>query len=147
MKLPKTFRVGQTTNVPSGTRKLWTPLSVRMRYARGIWSAADHLSLLGRDPWTKEEDDQLWEVFQRLGNRWHAISCTLNGRPGPWAFLCSLRYEGLNLEFSSAVHCRNRLQSLQRLRAAEQVATNITELEVIPQISESPVDTFPLNVS
>ncbi|KAF9647929.1 hypothetical protein BDM02DRAFT_3071131, partial [Thelephora ganbajun] len=51
-----------------------------------------------RGPWTQEEDDRLWEAFQRLGNRWHAISCTLNGRP--------------------AVHCRNRLQSLQRLHAA-----------------------------
>ena len=36
----------------------------------------------GRDPWTKEEDEQLWEAFQRLGNKWHAISCNLNGRPG-----------------------------------------------------------------
>lgn len=76
-----------------------------------------------RDPWTKEEDDQLWEVFQRLGNKWHAISSTLNGRP--------------------AVHCRNRLQSLQRLRAA----AGSGEREATPHASESPLDSSLLNFS
>ncbi|KAF9780838.1 hypothetical protein BJ322DRAFT_1081988 [Thelephora terrestris] len=79
-----------------------------------------------RDPWSKEEDDQLWEVFQQLGNKWHAISSTLQGRP--------------------AVHCRNRLQSLQRLRAA---SASSEEREVTPseRTSESPLDSSLLNFS
>lgn len=48
---------------------------------------ADRRESPGRDPWTKEEDDQLWGVFQSLGNKWHAISSTLDGRPGWWIFL------------------------------------------------------------
>ena len=47
-----------------------------------VRSAADREISPGRDPWTREEDDKLWEAFQRLGNKWHAISCTLDGRPG-----------------------------------------------------------------
>lgn len=49
-------------------------------------------------------------------------------------------------ESSTAVHCRNRLQSLQRLHAAEQAANNNMEPEGASQVSGSPVDP-PLNVS
>ena len=57
--------------------------SIRMFHAhQRTGLAADHGFFSGRDPWTKEEDDKLWEAFQSLGNRWHAISSVLNGRPG-----------------------------------------------------------------
>jgi len=87
MKLRKIFRVGRTISVPNGTRKPLTPPFVRMRYVRWTCSVADREFFPGRDPWTKEEDEKVWEAFQKLGNKWHAISCTLNGRPGLWAFL------------------------------------------------------------
>lgn len=48
---------------------------------------------------------------------------------------------------SPAVHCRNRLQSLQRLRGAEQVVGNNMELEVTSQTPGSPVGSSFLNVS
>ncbi|KAF9790346.1 Homeodomain-like protein, partial [Thelephora terrestris] len=51
-----------------------------------------------RDPWTREEDVQLWSAFKEHGNKWHTVASALQGRP--------------------AIHCRNRLQSLQRTRAA-----------------------------
>lgn len=57
-----------------------------MRRTSRVCPAADRELFPGRDPWTKEEDELLWEAFQRLGNKWHAISCTLNGRPGLWMF-------------------------------------------------------------
>lgn len=116
-----------------------------MRYIYGTRFGADREPFSGRDPWTKEEDEQLWEAFQRLGNKWHGISCTLNGRPGSWMFPLLVAIRALNLKISSlAVHCRNRLQSLQRLRAAEQAASNNMELEAA---SEHPVDPSLLNVS
>lgn len=56
-----------------------------------------------RDPWTGEEDEQLWTAFKKHGNKWHTIANTLQGRP--------------------AIHCRNRLQSLQRTRDATSAST------------------------
>ena len=146
MKSRKNFQVGQTINVPNGTKMLWTLPFVRMRCICGSRFGADKEPFSGRDPWTKEEDEQLWEAFQRLGNKWHGISCTLNGRPGSWMFplLVAIRRLDLNYFFSLAVHCRNRLQSLQRLRAAEQAASNNMELEAT---SENRVDPSLLNVS
>lgn len=82
MKSRRTFRVGQMTSAPNGTRMPWIPPFVRMRYTSRIYPGVDQESLLGRDPWTKEEDELLWEAFQRLGNKWHAISSNLSGRPG-----------------------------------------------------------------
>ena len=60
--------------------------------------------------------------------------------------LCSLvtrRTELRVLPLRLAVHCRNRLQSLQRLRAT----IGSVEPEAIPQKSESPLDSSFLNVS
>lgn len=57
-----------------------------------------------RDPWTAEEDEKLRGAFQKYGNKWHTIASTLQGRP--------------------AIHCRNRLQSLQRARATVESSAN-----------------------
>ncbi|KAF9650187.1 hypothetical protein BDM02DRAFT_3185576 [Thelephora ganbajun] len=57
-----------------------------------------------RDPWTAEEDERLWNAFEKHGNKWHTIANTLQGRP--------------------AIHCRSRLQSLQRARATTGDATS-----------------------
>lgn len=58
---------------------------------------------------------------------------------------CSLRYGRVTSLL--AVHCRNRLQSLRRLRAADCAATNNMVRELISQTPESLLHPSLLNVS
>lgn len=51
---------------------------------------------ISRKPWTEEDDKLLMETYEKIGKRWKEIASHFEGRP--------------------PVHCRNRLQSLIRVR-------------------------------
>lgn len=96
----------------------------------------------GRDPWTAEEDEQLWSAFGKHGNRWHAIANTLQGRPGQFRFAAGGGTISILMD-QTAIHCRNRLQSLQRVRAAADDAASPSPSESSSGMESLPSPSLP----
>ena len=135
-KSPGHFLGEPMTSVQNATRMPSIHPSVGATFVSLL--ACGPIVLVGRDPWTAEEDELLWSAFEKHGNKWHTIANNLQGRPGQSILVT---HQGTApLMGYVAIHCRNRLQSLQRARAVVEDAVSPPANEPLsaPESSPSP---------
>lgn len=97
-RLPGRFLAEPMISVQSATRKP----SIRPSVGTAVLSLKYRpIFLVGRDPWTTEEDERLLSAFDQHGNKWHTIANNLQGRPGWFDFAArKRRYSHINRPFS-----------------------------------------------